>query len=375
MRAIVATLAALLLAGTAGGQGTPLRTKRGISTGAYHTCAVTSIGSVSCWGRNDEGQLGNGTTIESHVPVPVSGLSGGVVSVSSNYDDSCALLVSGSVKCWGRNGDGQLGDGTTIPRSTPVDVHGLPSVSVSVAVGKSHACSTTAAGDVYCWGRFSKTSEGVVVVKVPGLSGVASLVVGKGFACALTKAGAVKCWGRNNGGQLGDGTGVDSPVPVQVAGLTSGVKAISASGDFACALTGTSAAKCWAENDHGQLGDGTTTERHVPVAVRNPGTHLVAITAGANNACTLSSSGVVRCWGRNDHGQLGNGSLVESHVPVTVRNLGIGVVAINAGASGHFVCSLTSSGVVKCWGRNQYGQLGDGTTTDRRLPTRILRLR
>jgi alpha-tubulin suppressor-like RCC1 family protein len=367
-------LAALLLAGTAGATGTTLQTQRGISTGAYHACAVTSAGAVSCWGWNQEGALGNGTTKNSNQPVPVFGLSSGVVMVSSNYNHSCALLVSGSVKCWGRNGEGQLGDGTKNLRTKPVLVKGLPSTLVSIAVGKEHSCSTTDAGIVYCWGRFSRTSRSLTAVQIPGLTDVASLAVGKGFSCALTTLGAVKCWGKNDLGQLGDGTGADSAVPVAVTGLSSGVISISASGDFACALTSSSEAKCWAENDHGQLGDGTTVQSLVPVAVQDPGTDLVAITVGANNACTLSTSNVVRCWGRNDHGQLGDGSTVESHVPVTVASLGTGVTSISAGASGHFVCALTSAGVVKCWGRNDYGQLGDGTKTDRLLPTTVMTL-
>ena len=145
-------------------------------------------------------------------------------------------------------------------------------------------------------------------------------------------------------------------------------------GDFACALTSPSTAKCWGKNDHGQLGNGSVTDSHVPVAVRAPGQHLVAITAGANHACTLSVLGVVRCWGRNDYGELGDGTTVESHVPVTVRGLGPGVVSVRAAASGHYVCALTRYGAVKCWGRNQYGQLGNGSTTDLHVPTKILTL-
>jgi alpha-tubulin suppressor-like RCC1 family protein len=374
IKAITVTSAlALLLPVTAPAGRTNLQPTRGISAGAYHTCAVTSFGAVTCWGWNEVGGLGNGTTVDSLVPVPVVGLSSGVVTVGSNYNHSCALLASGSVKCWGRNGDGQLGDGTKTPRTTPVAVKNLPSV-IGIGVGKDRGCAYTAAGSVYCWGRVTNTKVNLKAVQVKNLSGVVSLAVGKGFACALTGEGTVKCWGKNNQGQLGNGGSTDSSTPVAVTGLPNGVLAISASGDFACALTSPSSAKCWAENDHGQLGDGTTIERHVPVAVQAPGTELVAITVGANHACTLSMTGAVRCWGRNEYGELGNGTMVESHVPVDVLGLGGGGVAISAAASGHFVCVLTDAGRVTCWGRNQYGQLGDGTKEDRPLPVDILTL-
>ena len=209
---------------------------------------------------------------------------------------------------------------------------------------------------------------------MPGLSrGVAAISAAKNFTCALT-AGSVKCWGLNNRGQLGDGTTENRAAPARAAGLSWGVLAITATGDFACALTSPSTAKCWGKNDHGQLGNGSVTDSHVPVAVRAPGQHLVSITAGANHVCTLSITGVARCWGRNDHGELGDGTTVERHVPVTVRGLGTGVVSVRAAASGHYVCALTRYGAVKCWGRNQYGQLGNGSTNDLLVPTKILTL-
>jgi alpha-tubulin suppressor-like RCC1 family protein len=370
---VFASALALLLPVAAPAGWTTLQPTRGISAGAYHTCAVTSVGAVSCLGWNEVGGLGNGTTVDSLVPVPVVGLSSGVVTVGSNYNHSCALLTSGSVKCWGRNSDGQLGDGTTTPRTTPVAVKKLPSV-IGIGVGKDLGCAYSAAGSVYCWGRVTNKKVNLTAVQVKNLSRVASLAVGKGFACALTGGGTVKCWGKNNQGQLGNGGSTDSLTPVTVTGLSSGVLAISASGDFACALTSASSAKCWAENDHGQLGDGTTIQRHVPVAVQSPGTDLVAITVGANHACTLSRTSAVRCWGRNEYGELGNGTTVESHLAVDVLGLGGGVVAISAGASGHFVCALTDAGRVRCWGRNQYGQLGDGTKADKPLPVDSLML-
>ncbi len=150
-RPCIAGFVALLLAGTAAGQGTTLQAKRGISTGAYHTCSVINGGAVSCWGWNDGGALGIGSSIDhSLVPLPVPALTSGVVTVASNYSHSCALLVAGTVRCWGRNSDGQLGDGTKTARSSPVGVKKLPAVA-GLGVGKDRTCAFTAAGSVYCW--------------------------------------------------------------------------------------------------------------------------------------------------------------------------------------------------------------------------------
>jgi alpha-tubulin suppressor-like RCC1 family protein len=369
-----------VLIGSAGAGATmQLRATRDIATGAYHACAVTSAGGLLCWGKNEEGQVGDGSTVERHAPTPIPGLEGGVVAVSANYSDSCALTDSG-VMCWGRNDHGQLGDGTTHDRYSPVGVQGLPVGVSAISVGKNHACAI-GSGKLYCWGRNDQGQLGTIGTAetlrpgvVAGLPAVRAVATGKNFTCALTVAGAVTCWGRNGNGQLGNGSLAASAVPVQPARLASDVLAIAATGDFACALLKGSVVKCWGENDHGQLGNGSTSDALVPTAVRNPGTSLVAITAGANHACTLGKTGEARCWGRNDHGQLGDGTTRESHVPVPVRNLGIGAVEISAGASGHFVCALTGGGMVKCWGRNTYGQLGNGSTADSPTPATIMRL-
>jgi alpha-tubulin suppressor-like RCC1 family protein len=195
-----------------------------ISAGYSHSCAVTGDGAVKCWGNNDFGQTGTGTTLGSSVPVAVSGLSSGVVAISAGREHSCALTGSGAVKCWGDNRYGELGDGTTTVRRAPISVSGLSSGVVAVGTGSWHSC-------------------------------------------ALTSAGAVKCWGYNGVGQLGDGTYSNRFVPGSVSGLSSGIVAMAAGGVFSCALTNGGGAKCWGWNDNGQLGNGTTTARRAPTAV------------------------------------------------------------------------------------------------------------
>jgi hypothetical protein len=239
---------------------------------------MTSAGGVMCWGDNDYGQLGDGTTADRMTPVIVSGLTSGVVALSAGGSHTCALTTGAGMKCWGRNGEGQLGDVTTADRPTPVDVFGLTSGVVAVAAGTIHTCAVTSAGGVKCWGFNPEGQLGdgtkrnrMTPVDVSGLtSGVVALSAGTSHTCVLTGAGGVKCWGRNADGNLGDGTadGYGRTTPVDVSGLTSGAIAVTTQYDHTCALTSAGDVKCWGDNWKGALGDGTIgTDRSSPVWV------------------------------------------------------------------------------------------------------------
>jgi alpha-tubulin suppressor-like RCC1 family protein len=343
-----------------------------IAAGGAHTCALTSGGGVKCWGRNEFGQLGDGTRTERHKPVGVSGLAKGVKAVAAGGAHTCALTSAGGVKCWGTNGSGQLGDGTTTDHPTPVAVSRLTKGVKAVAAGARHTCALTSAGGVKCWGwngvgglGDGTTRDRSTPVAVSRLTkGVKAIAAGEEHTCALTSGGGVKCWGWNAAGQLGDGTALNERhKPVAVSGLARGVKAIAAGFMHTCALTSTGGVKCWGWNDSGQLGNGTTKERHKPVAVTGLAKRVKAIAAGDAHTCALTSAGGVKCWGDNGSGQLGDGTTKERHKPVAVSGLAKGVKAIAAGG-GH-TCALTSGGGVKCWGENGSGQLGDGTTARR----------
>ena len=345
-----------------------------VSAGYVQTCALTTTGGVKCWGENGTGALGDGTTAERHTPVDVSGLTSGVAAITTGGFHTCALTTSGGVKCWGDNSIGELGDGTTLERDTPVDVSGLTSGVAAISAGYGHTCALTTAGGVKCWGwNFTgQVGDGTILerdtpVDVSGLtSGVAAISADGYHTCALTTVGGAKCWGDNGTGQLGDGTTLERDTPVDVSGLTSGVAAVSA-GDFhSCALTTSGGAKCWGDNGNGALGDGTTLERDTPVDVSGLTSGVSAVSAGGYHTCALTTSGGVKCWGDNGNGQLGDGTTTISHMPVDVSGLTSGVAAVSAG-DGH-TCALTILSGVTCWGNNGNGQLGDGTTKIRRKP-------
>jgi alpha-tubulin suppressor-like RCC1 family protein len=343
-----------------------------IASGGDHSCALTSGGGLKCWGENIFGQLGNGTTNESLTPVGVSGLAVGVRAVAAGGTHTCALTSSGGVKCWGYNVVSEPETGAH--SSTPVDVKGLASGVNAISAGGNHNCVVTSGGEVKCWGYNDRgqlgsgtTAYSDVPIDVSGLtSGVRAVAAGGSHTCALMNGGGVKCWGDNEAGQLGNGSMTRSSVPVEVSGLTSGVAAIAAGGSHTCALTSGGWVKCWGENDLGELGSGTTTESGTLVDVAGLASGVIAIVSSQAHTCALTSGGAIKCWGLNFAGGLGNGSTTDSSTPVDVEGLASRVTAIAAGR-GH-TCALTSGGQVKCWGYNVAGQLGNGTTTDSLVP-------
>jgi alpha-tubulin suppressor-like RCC1 family protein len=348
-----------------------------IAASWYHTCAITSGGALQCWGQNDYGQLGDGTTTHRLSPVTVSGLSSGVVAVGVGDFHTCAVTQGGALWCWGRNDSSQLGDGTWTGRLTPVPVSGLRGGVVGVAGGWGHTCAVTSAGAALCWGENwsgqlgdGTTDYKATPVPVMGLGSGVVAVAGGGFrSCALTSGGAALCWGANAHGEVGDGTTTNRRTPVSVAGLDRGVVAIAAAVQHACAVTNFGTVLCWGWNEYGRLGDGTTTMRLAPVPVTGL-SDAVGVTVGSlSHSCALMSSGTVQCWGSNG-GALADGTTTERLTPVAAIGLGSGLVGLAAG--NFYTCALSGTGVVRCGGDNSFGELGDGTRNRRLIPTRTL---
>jgi len=348
-----------------------------IATGDDHSCARVSGGALKCWGANWYGELGDGTTVDKNTPVTVSGFSSNGLLVDGGDFHTCAIDYSHGLKCWGFNYFGQLGDGTTVDRSQPVDVSGLSSGVTVISAGFTHSCALTSAGGVKCWGdnSYGQLGDGSyysspVPVDVSGLTaGVMAVAAGDFHSCAITTTGAVKCWGFNSNGELGDGTNHDSNVPVDVYGLSSNAVQISAGWNHTCVVMQSGGAKCWGVNLYGQLGDGTTVTSNVPVDVSGISTEGARVSAGGMHSCLLLTTGGLKCWGDNTYGQLGDGSNDPSLTPVDVYGLTSGVLGLSAG--GYHSCAVPAGGGAKCWGDNYYGQLGDGTNNSSNVPVSV----
>jgi len=350
-----------------------------VATGRYHSLALKDDGSVWAWGNNLYGQLGDGTTANSMTPVQAAGLSG-VVAVAAGYSHSLAVKDDGSVWAWGNNGYGQLGDGTTTMRNTPVQVSGL-SGAAAIAAGYSHSLAVIGDGSVWAWGandEGGQLGDGTTInrytpvavvqfVQIGTLSGVVAVAAGSYHSLAVKDDGSVWAWGDNGSGQLGDGTWIDRDAPVQVSGL-SGVAAIAAGDYHSLAVKDDGSVWAWGYNGYGQLGDGTWNHRYAPVQVSGL-SGVVAVAAGYSHSLAVKDDGSVWAWGYNGYGQLGDGTTIARSAPVQVIGLLSNVVAVAAGHS-HSL-AIKDDGSVWAWGQNRYGGLGDGTTANRYTPVQV----
>ncbi len=342
-----------------------------IAAGYYHTCALISDGTVRCWGDNNKGQLGDGSTQDRHTLVEVVGITN-AVQISAGWYHTCAVISDGHAKCWGYNYYGQLGDGSTTTRHTPVEVVGITTAKQVSARG-AHTCAALSDGHAKCWGGNvagqlgdGSTTDRHTPVEVVGITTAKQVSAGEYHTCAVLTDGHAKCWGLNNHGQLGDGSTTDRYTPVEVDGLMN-VKQVSAGYNHTCAVLTDGHAKCWGNNWYGQLGDGSTTERHTPVEVAGI-TNASQVSAGSYHTCAVLTDGHAKCWGNNWYGQLGDGSTTERHTPVYV----VGIeTPVQVSAGDWHTCAMLSDGHAKCWGHNNSGQLGDGSTTDSATPVYV----
>jgi alpha-tubulin suppressor-like RCC1 family protein len=350
-----------------------------VTAGLLHTCATFATGFSFCWGRNFFGQIGDGTTTDRLEPAVVRDIAGTSLAerVAVGERHSCAVRDNGTVACWGDNSLGQLGDGTTTSRLIPVTVGGQSRTTLltqarAVAAGDRHTCAHLV-NSIRCWGdnSFGQLGDGTTTTRLTSVAAFTSpfteaLAVGDFHNCTLLGNRTVRCWGRNNAGQLGDGTTTNRLTPVEVVGLT-GIKAIVTGSEHSCALHGDGAVSCWGRNDRGQLGY-TGPASLVPARIGGLA-NIVALAAGNLHTCGLTANGFAICWGANEFGQIGNGLVQASSLP-TVARVPDNAIAIAAGD--FYSCALLRIGYVSCWGLNGVGQLGDGTTTNRPTPVNVL---
>lgn len=360
------------------------------AAGGSHHCALTVSGGVNCWGYNATGQLGDGSTTDRLAPVAVSGLSAGVSALAAGQNHTCAL-VAGGVQCWGGNHAGQIGaDAVAVPYSAvPIPVPGLTSGVLALAAGADYNCALTNTPSVKCWGDNSggQLGDGLggdgdspptptpVSVDFSGVNpsgGITAIGTAYFHACAIDGSGAVFCWGWNNSGQLGDGTQTVQPKPVAMLAPQgmSGVTKVVGGLEHSCALTGAGAVWCWGGNSENELGGGNLSFSKTPIAV--PGlAGVVSLAAGLRHNCAVDGGGAVSCWGSNWFGEIGSApELASSAPPQAVAGLASSMSGIALGDS--HSCAVTLGGSMQCFGRNATGQLGDGGSTDRSAPGNVI---
>jgi alpha-tubulin suppressor-like RCC1 family protein len=398
-----------------------------ITTGRFHTCALLPDKTMKCWGYNAAGQLGLSDKINRGTNIGQMGADLAKLDLGANLEvenigagtsHTCARFKGGSIKCWGNNAFGQLGLGDSDNRGDAMDEMGatLPTVafgglSLSMSLGETHTCAILDNGSVKCWGgnfygqlglgnTIARGDQmGEMATNLPSLdfdTGVTATRISAGdmHTCAQLSPVVLKCWGNNSFGQLGLGDtnhrgdepnemganleAVDVGVPPGII-----IKDIRAGGTHSCVLLSDGTVKCWGKNDFGQLGQGDSNTRGdepnemgtnlVPIDLGlSLGITVIGISAGAAHTCALLSNGTVKCWGKNDFGQLGLGDknargdeLGEMGQSLSIVNLGAGVIATEVHAGHSHTCALLSSGRVKCWGRSVYGQLGQSDTITR----------
>ena len=343
-----------------------------IEAGLYHSISLKS-NTLWAWGDNRYGQLGDGTTTNRWSPVQI-GTDTNWISIAAGWMHTIALKSDGTIWAWGRNEYGQLGDGTTTNRSWPVQI-GTDNYWVSIAAGGEHTIALKSDGTLWAWGfnGYGQLGNGTENKWSPVQVGMdtnwISIAGGWCHTIALKSDGTLWAWGRNEYGQLGDGTTTNRWWPVQI-GSDTNWDCIALGGEHSLALKSDGTLWAWGWNFSGQLGDGTATNRRSPVQIGTDN-YWDSIAAGWTQTIALKSDNTVWTWGDNSYGQLGDGTTTNRWLPAQIgTDTNWGSIA----AGWWHTIALKSDGILWAWGYNGYGELGDGTTIDRWSPVQIMSL-
>merc|ERR1712038_1439859 len=353
---------------------------------SFHTCAITDINELKCWGRNFLGQLGDNTTINRLIPTDVNlGINVHPVQVSLGTEHTCVITTINTLTCWGWNFFGQIGDNTTVDRLMPT--HGDLGNNVyptKVSLGGFHSCVITNTNLLKCWGWNGSGALGdgtreyrstPTDISLGGTNVYPTKVsLGYGHSCVVTNTNVLKCWGNNQYGQLGDGTTTDRLTPTDInVGPNEYPVQLSVGNEHTCIITNLKTLKCWGMNFYGQVGAGGTADYHSTPTTIYLGTNLhpTQISLGQDHTCAVTNTGVLKCWGNNERGGLGDGTTSDKFTPTDI-NLGTSVSYTNQVSLGfHHTCARTDTNTLMCWGSNGSGELGDGTRIDSLTPKLI----
>ena len=351
-----------------------------INSGSYHSCAILDDGAIRCWGENGNGQLGDGTRENKATPTVVNTPRGRTaLSVSTGLTHTCAIFDDGSLRCWGDNSFGQLGDSTTIERVSPVTVDlGNSRTALSLSLGQTHTCAILNDHSLKCWGGNSNGQLGdgstsdratPTLVSFNGEK-VDSVSSGSYHTCVILKNQSISCWGDNWHGQLGDGTNLKSLNPI-LMGTQYQARSISSGSFHTCAIMINNSLFCWGFNSGGQLGNGNYTNSNTPTIVSlSEGQTPSKIESGFHHSCSILDGGMAACWGDNSRGQLGDGTNIDRVIPDEV-DIPIGRSALSISVGQRHTCAILDDATLYCWGLNSNGQLGNGAYSNVNTPENI----
>jgi len=351
-----------------------------LAAGGMHSCGITESASLYCWGRNDQGQVGDGTTSDRALPVAV-GTNLKWRAVSAGRAHSCAITTDGATYCWGSSIAGQLGSDTLGTMTAPFRIEKAPPF-VKVSSGETHTCAITTGGKLYCWGEnlhgelgSSVISKYAAVAQVAPQLTWARVSAGLHNTCAITIDGKLYCWGLNNGGGIGveaddacdvDGEGGLCALPLRQPADSLRFSVVATGVTHSCAIAGDGVLYCWGSNEQGQLGSGFR-EPLGPTPVTGE-QRWIAVSAGKDFTCALTKGGVAQCWGAGDDGQLAGGA-ADATVPAPVAG-SVRFTSITSGTA--HTCALSTDHLVYCWGSNGNGQLGTGGRKRSFEPARLM---
>ncbi|HOW29171.1 MAG TPA: hypothetical protein PK685_00640 [archaeon] len=345
--------------------------------GWHHACVVLATGKVKCWGRNDNGQLGDGTIAQKKIPIEVLDINSGVAITAGDLH-TCVVLSSGEIKCFGDNPYGQLGNQNTTDSNFPVTVLGINN-AIKVSGGCWHTCALLNTGEINCWGantngqlgNGTKTNSLIPVSVIDSnndiITNFVDVKVGCTNSCALLNNGQIMCWGNNQYGKLGDGTTTDKNTATPVLNVENAMQISIGSEYGGCLREHNGTVKCWGRNNFGQIGDGTNTDQNTPTQVLQI-TDAIDIDSGNGHNCAVLSNNELKCWGQNSAGQLGDDTWVNKSVPTTTVNL---IDSKDVVLGDEFSCVKSIYGELRCFGSNGQGQLGLGNTTASKVPLDI----